>query len=82
MWGAGRERGGVDVYETLCPQQMLVLKGGKNKNWGGVRTEMSHLQNYSVKRFKEHCRYVKKMCVCVWGGGLVRGWGGGQGGCD
>ena len=25
----------VDVYETLCPQQMLVHKGGKIKNWGG-----------------------------------------------
>ena len=31
----------IDVYETLCPQQMLVHKGGKIKNWGG---EMSHLQ--------------------------------------
>ena len=25
----------IDVYETLCPQQMLVHKGGKIKNWGG-----------------------------------------------
>ena len=25
----------IDDYETLCPQQMLVHKGGKNKNWGG-----------------------------------------------
>ena len=24
----------IDVYETLCPQQMLVHKGGKIKNWG------------------------------------------------
>ena len=24
-----------DVYETLCPQQMLVHKGGQNKNWSG-----------------------------------------------
>ena len=23
-----------DVYETLCPQQMLVHKGGQSKNWG------------------------------------------------
>ena len=22
-----------DVYETLCPQQMLVHKGGQIKNW-------------------------------------------------
>ena len=25
----------IDVYETSCPQQMLVHKGGKIKNWGG-----------------------------------------------
>ena len=25
----------IDVYETLCPQQMLVHKGGRIKNWGG-----------------------------------------------
>ena len=25
----------IDVYETLCPQQMLVRKDGKIKNWGG-----------------------------------------------
>ena len=25
----------IDVYETLCPKQMLVHKGGKIKNWGG-----------------------------------------------
>ena len=25
----------IDVYETLCPQQMLVHKVSKIKNWGG-----------------------------------------------
>ena len=25
----------LDVYETLCPQQMLVNKGGQIKNWSG-----------------------------------------------
>ena len=24
-----------DVYETLCPKQMLVHKGGQIKNWSG-----------------------------------------------
>ena len=24
-----------DVYETLCPQQMLVHNGGQIKDWGG-----------------------------------------------
>ena len=38
----------IDVYETLCPQQMLVHKGGKIKNWGGG-AEMSHLQNRCLK---------------------------------
>ena len=46
----------IDVYETLCPKQMLVHKGGEIKNWGGG-AEMSHLQNCSVKIFKELCRY-------------------------
>ena len=43
-----------DVYETLCPQQMLVHKGGQIKNWGG---EMQRSHTCSVKIFKEHCRY-------------------------
>ena len=38
----------IDVYETLCPQQMLVYKGGKIKNWVGS-AEMSHLQNRCLK---------------------------------
>ena len=29
------QRTRIDVCETLCPQQMLVHKGGKIKNWGG-----------------------------------------------
>ena len=34
-----------DVYETLCPQQMLVHKGGQIKNWSGeckdiIRTKL------------------------------------------
>ena len=40
-----------DVYETLCPQQMVVHKGGQIKNWSG---ECRDLQNCSVKLFKEH----------------------------
>ena len=31
--GQGQTR--FDVYETLCPQQMLVHKGGKIENWSG-----------------------------------------------
>ena len=41
-----------DVYETLCPQQMLVHKGGQIKNWSGE----CNLQNCSVKLFKEHLK--------------------------
>ena len=29
------ERTRFDVFETLCPQQMLVHKGGQIKNWSG-----------------------------------------------
>ena len=41
-----------DVYKTLCPQQMLVHKGGQFKNvqliTGVMIAEMSQLQNCSV----------------------------------
>ena len=45
----------TDVYETLCPQQMLVHKGSQIKSWGGVCRKYC-----SVKIFKEHCRYFPK----------------------
>ena len=38
----------IDVFETSCPRQMLVHKGGKIKNWVGS-AEMSHQQNCSLK---------------------------------
>ena len=38
----------IDVYETLCPKQMLVHKGGKIKNWAG---ECYKLQSQYI--FKE-----------------------------
>ena len=56
----------IDVYETLCPQQMLVHKGGKIKNWVGS-AEMSHLQNCSLKI------YLK---IALGGGGVGLGGGG------
>ena len=48
-----------DVYKTLCPQQMLVHKGGQIKNGGGG-AEMSHLQNCSVKIFKSTAGILQK----------------------
>ena len=45
-----------DVYETLCPQQMLVHNDGQIKDWGG-NAETPHLQNCSVIISKENCRY-------------------------
>ena len=55
----------IDVYETLCPQQMLVHKGGQINNvqlMTGVGSAeiLSHLQNCSVKISKDHCRYFTK----------------------
>ena len=41
-----------DVYETLCPQQMLVHKGGQIKNWSGDSRDVIPT-NCSVKLFKE-----------------------------
>ena len=54
----------IDVYETLCPQQMLVHKGSQFNNeqliTGVGCAEMSHLQNCNIKVFKEHYRYFTK----------------------
>ena len=60
----------IDVYETLCPQQMLVHKGCKIKNWGGECRDVTPTKLQSQNIFKEH-----------WVGGS--GWGGGgQDGCE
>ena len=41
-----------DVYETLCPQQMLVHKGGQIKNWSGVCRDVipTKLQCQAIQR--------------------------------
>ena len=41
-----------DVYETLCPQQMLVHKGGKIKNWSGECRDIipTKLQCQAIQR--------------------------------
>ena len=43
----------IDVYETLCPQQMLVHKGGKIKNWGGECRDVTPTKLQSQNKFKE-----------------------------
>ena len=60
----------IDVYETLCPQQMLVHKGGKIKNWGGECRDVTPTKLQSRNIFKESTG---------WGGRV--GGGGGQDGC-
>ena len=37
----------IDVYETLCPQQMLVHKGGKIKNCGGECRDVTPTKSLS-----------------------------------
>ena len=37
----------IDVYETLCPQHMLVHKGGKIKNWGGECRDVTPTKSLS-----------------------------------
>ena len=41
-----------DVYETLCPQQMLVHKGDKIKNWSGECRDVipTKLQCQTIQR--------------------------------
>ena len=41
------EKTRTDVYETLCPQQMLVHKGGKIKNWGGECRDVTPTKSLS-----------------------------------
>ena len=78
----------IDVYETLCPQQMLVHKGGKIKNWGGecrdVTPTKSLSQNIREGRCEQRSDLVKTSFFFFffwwWGGGQVGGGGGGGGG--
>ena len=58
----------IDVYETLCPQQMLVHKGGKIKNWSGDCRDVTPTKLQSQNIFKESMG---------GGGGRVEGGGGG-----
>ena len=82
----------IDVYETLCPQQMLVHKGGKIKNWGGECRDVTPTKSLSQNIRVDVNREV---CFCenffffffFWGGGGGSGRGGGggggsQGGCE
>ena len=41
-----------DVYETLCPQQMLVHKGSQIKNWSGECRDVipTKLQCQTIQR--------------------------------
>ena len=41
-----------DVYETLCPQQMLVHKGSQIKNWSGECRDLipTKLQCQTIQR--------------------------------
>ena len=43
----------IDVYETLCPQQMLIHKGGKIKNWGGECRDVTPTKLQSQNIYKE-----------------------------
>ena len=54
----------IDVYETLCPQHMLVDKGGKIKNWGGecidvtpTKLQCQNIQR-ALKAFYTHIKII------------------------
>ena len=86
----------IDVYETLCPQQMLVHKGGKIKNWDGECRDVTPTKLQFQNILKEQ---MGSGCGGGGGGGGVRmdmneelkifvkiqkkNWGGGgQGRCE
>ena len=60
----------IGVNETLCPQQMLVHKGGKIKNWGWECRDVTPTKLQSQNIFKESTG---------GGGDRVGGGGGGSG---
>ena len=62
----------IDVYETLCPQQMLVHKGGKIKDWGGECRDVKPTKFQSQNIFKESTGGGGRV-----GGGRVGGGGSG-----
>ena len=69
----------IDVYETLCPQQMLVHKGGKIKNWGGECRDVT--TTIAVSKYQGRCEEnSKKKIFFFLGGGGGGGGGSGQGG--
>ena len=84
----------IDVYETLCPQQMLVHKGGKIKNWGGECRDVTPSMvggggrvGWGVRvDVNEELKFLGKFTKNggSGGGGWVggSGWWGGQGGCE
>ena len=49
----------IDVYETLCPQQMLVPKGGKIKNWGDECRDVTPTKSLSQNIRVDENREVK-----------------------
>ena len=73
----------IDAYETLCPQQMLVHKGGKIKNWGGecrdVTPTKSLSQNIRVDVNRAVKFFVKTFFFFFF---FFGGGGGGQVGGD
>ena len=49
----------IDVYATLCPQQMLLHKGGKIKNWGGECRDVTPTKSLSQNIRVDENREVK-----------------------
>ena len=73
----------IDVYETLCPQQMLVHKGGKIKNWGEECRDVTP-QKIADSKYQGRCEQRSEVFVktfffggggCQVGGGRVGGSG-------
>ena len=76
-----QEKTRIDVYETLCPQQMLVHKGGKIKNWGGECRDVTPTKSLSQSRCEQRSEvFVKTFFFFFFFGGGVRSGGGGGGG--
>ena len=70
----------IDVYETLCPQQMLVHKGGKINNWGGECRDVTPTKSLSRNIRVDENREVKFFFVLFCSFFFLGGGGGGGSG--
>ena len=81
--GGGEREEGLMFMKHYAPNRCLYLKVEKLRTGVGCGQKCHTYKITVSKDSKSTADMLKKLCVCVCGGGgSVLGWGGGQGGCD